>query len=362
MSRKVRKVDPENLEIRDSKIMAFINAQKPKTAKTYRSFFRTIIRLTQCKGEDMLANPKLWNKKLKEIKNKMVEEQYSLGTIHAHLGAVMGFFTYYDVDLHLNKQQRKDINEKARNSEDYLFSNSDLKRMWSIANLKEKYVLCNTSYGLRSEDYVLITYGMYRAAIERMDREHLDAPVFVTVLDTGKEHIPATLFMNSDVIPVIRAILDSHRDATDLQRIWTEREVQLSEILKALMAKCGIDPHGARIRFHNIRKFTYSALSKNINEEFAKMIVGKKTKESAYLDPNALREVYQKAMGDLLIVRNGTSPETTNKLIDLEKENRELREKLKRAEDIATTRDTENKGRIDELYAMIKEMKEGKKD
>ena len=222
-------------------------------------------------------------------------------------------------------------------------------------------MLVGKSVGLRASDFVSLTYGTFRSV--KLDNE---APLSLGEINTKKESVKAFPFLDSDAIPIIKAWLDSHKEAKDKDRILIDTEDNLSVVLQTLAKKAGMEIddhgtiHGKRVRFHCLRKFLIDRLSAYAGESQWKQIVGKAIGESAYVSQDQLRGVFQRAMKDILINGNGLKAkkliELENALIDsqrritsLETTNETLREKMQRLEQ----RLTENNLSIDKKLASL---------
>ena len=78
-------------------------------------------------------------------------------------------------------------------------------------NLKERYVLLvGKSVGLRASDFLGFTYGNLRSL--KLDGE---APIALGEIATKKERIKAFPFLDSDAIPIVKAMLESNKDEKD---------------------------------------------------------------------------------------------------------------------------------------------------
>lgn len=214
------------------------------------------------------------------------------------------------------RNESKKLTEKNRSTQDFLFDKDDLAKMALVGNLKERYVLLvGKSIGLRASDFLSLTFGCYRSL-----KLESDAPIALGEIATQKESIRAFPFLDSDAIPIVKAWLDSHKEAKDSDRILDDTEDNLSVILQTLAGKAGMEvingaSHGKRIRFHCMRKFLIDRLSAYASESQWKQIVGKSIEEGAYVSQDQLRGVFTRAMKDLLINGNGIK---AKKLIELE--------------------------------------------
>lgn len=146
---------------------------------------------------------------------------------------------------------------------------------------------------------------------------------------------------------------------------------QLSNIVKKLFAKANLDAHGQIVRYHSLRKYLFSSLCKVMSEGYSKAIVGKAIDLAvkAYLNtsPENLRELYTKAMPDIVLNGNGTelkhhvnTLEEKNKI--LEAENLKLREEmeaLKKEQNVATSTTAKNETLLRDLAERLEKL-EGK--
>lgn len=194
----------------------------------------------------------------KWLLQKGKSENYATSTV----GAVRGFYSYYRMPLMFRKQESRKLTEKNRTTTDYLFDKDDLSKMALVGNLKERYVLLvGKSIGLRASDFLSITYGQLRSL-----KLESDAPISLGEIATTKEKVPAYPFLDSDAIPIVKAWLESHKEAKDSDRILDDTEDNLSVIVQTLCKKAGMEIengviHGKRVRFHCMRKFLTDRLS-----------------------------------------------------------------------------------------------------
>lgn len=86
-------------------------------------------------------------------------------------------------------------------------------------------------------------------------------------------------------------------------------EKELSQTLKRLTKRAGIETGNRRVRFHCLRKFLCDNLSRFMSESKWKQIVGKKIDEKAYISPESLREDYKRAMAETTFVKTVSETE-----------------------------------------------------
>jgi hypothetical protein len=331
MTRKLRK-DLENIKL-DEKVSEFLNIQCPRTKAAYQSYFKIIFNHYHETGTQMLKGHKLWSKKILALQQQLLADKYSPSSVQSILGCLRSFFSSNKRTLDLSKQDLRKLNRRARNSQDYHYSQGDIKKMLGVANLKEQWVLAGgISFGLRSEDFVTLTYGRFRNALRMAEaKKDLEPPVDCGILETQKEvGVKAHLFLSSDALPVIKALLEANGEAQDSDRVYKEEPTELSYIMRQLFKRAGLNSGTGddklRVRFHPLRGFLFSALSSMASMEYAKAVVGKKINggDETYLDERKLRGIYERAMPNIVVSSNGMS----KKLTAIEEENKTLREEL----------------------------------
>jgi hypothetical protein len=288
-------------------------------------------------GAEMLAESEAWSDKIMDFMQYLNDQGYSDSYAVTACGMVRSFFNENkkpdgkSARLELTPKKKALLKEKVRNSEDYLFSKEDIAKMVTIGSLKEKYVvLAGASFGLRSEDFAEITYGKMRIALEK----GIEAPVPLGELYTQKERgVKAFPFINSDALPIIKAMLDGNKEAKDSDKIWNERPSQLTVVLNTLAKKSGINSHGSRIRFHNLRKYLCDRLSSVMSESKWKQIIGKKISEGAYISAESLREDYLRAMPSIVVNTNGNG-ETKRMVLEQSEEIKQLKTRIETFEKV----------------------------
>ena len=307
MSKRIVKENGQT--IIDKTIREFLDAQGTNTKKTYESNFKRVIEFSKGEsGADMLKNLETWSRRIMTFAQWMKTQGYSDSTVENTTGMLRGFFAFYRKPLDLSRADKRKLGNKGeREHEDYSFSQSDVKKMSDIGDLKEKYVvLCGVSFGLRSEDFAKITYGKYRLALESAQKEEISAPIPLGKIDTSKEHVLAYPLISSDALPIITAMLESHKDAKDSDLVFTERKTQLTEILQNLFKKSGLDAHGQHVRFHSLRKYLFDRIVSVSSTTKANQIIGHKISGeiAPYIGQGSLREVYERAQPSI-VVSNG---------------------------------------------------------
>jgi integrase len=290
------------LTITDPKFLDFISIQEPKTAKTYKVTFRKLMAFDPTiNGEQMLKDKKLWEmQKIFEFQKFLAKSGLSQSSIKSTIGGVRGFFSANREALIFTSQEKRKINVSGRSTEDYLFTKAELYKLWNLADLSEKWILCNKSLGMRIEDFARITWGHLRTI--NLD----DDPAYFGDYLTAKENVVAHPFLDSDCIVVVKQLLDVNKTKADNDRVFNKSNTQASYILQQLVKKSGIVTASKVVRMHNLRKFCNDRLKSHMAESKANQIIGHSNGASteAYLYQES-RDCFTRAMPDLLLNGNG---------------------------------------------------------
>jgi hypothetical protein len=298
----------EKGKIIDDKFRQFIDRQdSPRTRKTYTSFCKVILGYAQKTyeqdGQAMLDDSDNWSQfKVFEFKQWLEKEGYSPYYIESIIGCLRGFFRVHRKPLNIDRQDCRKLAKRHRLNEDYYFKKGDMALMYDCATAteREKYVVfVGVSLGLRAEDFSKITYGQLRQAMK--DPEE---PKFIGKINTEKEEVPAYPFLSHDAVQIVTNVLANHQDAKDTDLVYDCDSKHLSDVIRSLAQKSGVDVGDKRLVFHCCRKTLYNALNTRMGDR-AKYIIGKAITEKAYLDQDVteLRQGYKEA--ELIFSANG---------------------------------------------------------
>lgn len=299
------------LQSTDKASIEWLNSLDADTRKVYKSHWVRFLKFTGLTGDQILADRKAdieteahkWEGKVLEFKRWMMETQHlGSNTARSAANAVRGFFSFHYKPIVLRPQQSKKLAESHRKTEDYKFSKEDLKKMADVGNLKEQYiVVAGKSFGLRASDFCNLSRGDLSPYIER------EVPISIGSINTIKENVPAYPFIDSDAQPVIKLMLEQMtregRTNPNEKMLKYRWEKELSEVLKRLAVRAGIETGNKRVRFHCLRKFLIDRLSSFMSESKWKQIVGKTIGEGAYVSADSLREDYIRAMAETTFVK-----------------------------------------------------------
>lgn len=286
--------------INDKVASEWLDAQKPSTKRIYGGIWDKFTAFVKMSGSEILASRKedkdaLWEKRVIAFKTHLKEKGFASYSTTTAAMAIRGFFAYYRLPLVYRRPESKRLGERSRKSEDFRFTLSDLRKLYEIADLQEKYVvIAGKSFGLRAGDFLALTRGDLEPIIDR------EPPISVGPLNTQKETVKAYPFIDSDAKPVIKLMLEKMtregRTAPSDKILQYSDEIQLSRVLKRCVTKAGINTGGKEIRFHCLRKFLSDHLSSFMSESKWKQVVGKQISEGAYISPDDLAKDYVRAM------------------------------------------------------------------
>jgi integrase len=307
---KIRKKFDETTE-------AWLGTQKKHTETAYAHQWKFFEEFTGKSGAEILASRKndkdfYWESQVIAFRTWLEKKGFSPYSARAGAGAARSFFSYYRLPLMLRRQDATKITTAKRVTEDYRFILTDLAKMDEVGNLEEKYIVrAGKSFGLRAGDFLKITRGDLEAYIDR------EPPISIGQFETTKESAPAFPFIDSDLQPIAKAILEKMtRDGKtkpDDRILDYKNEIQLSRALRRLADKAGIEHGNKIVRFHCLRKFLIDHLSDFMSESKWKQIVGKKIAESAYVSTDNLRADYRRAMAETTFTKIAATSEDARK-------------------------------------------------
>lgn len=235
---------------------------------------------------------------LDDTKHKKLSDN----TVRGCLAAIKSFYQSERMPLTFTASEKAQMNDVENSTTAYKYSKEDLAKMVAHANLQEKYiVLCGASWGIRGSDMLKITFGQLRAL-------HLDeeAPLPLGEIHTQKKKVKAFPFCSSDTIPIIKSILEENPEAKNTDRVLNFVDEQpLNKTVKRLFEKAGLEAGNMIVKYHELRAYLIDRLSAVASESQWKQICGKKIAESAYVGTDQLRDVYKRAMPQIIINGNG---------------------------------------------------------
>lgn len=236
---------------------------------------------------------------------------------------VRSFFSFHRFDLKFTRQQSRILNREPKPIIRYYdFTLEDIKRMTRIAKPKERYILLvGRSIGLRAGDFVSLKQGSFLAHFDE------EPPCSLGEIWTEKEGAYAKPFLDADAKEAAESwltILKAKGCYDPEKRMIEIEEEELTQNLKRLVKRARIETGGEQIRFHSLRVFLVTRLSKVLEENRWKQIVGKKVPEKVYVKPFEIHEDFKKVIP--LIAVSDQSFGSRDELEMLRREVKHLRE------------------------------------
>jgi integrase len=265
-------------------------------------------------------------------------QKISDSTRKAYLKGIRSFFAFHRLDFKLTNQQKLKLSKKPRPAIRYYdFSLDDITKMSKFANPKERYILlCGKDLGLRANDFVNLKQGLFSAHLKEKEEPYSLGETY-----TEKEGVTANPFLTNEgkmAVETWLKVLESKGLRNDSEPMLSIKKAELSENLKRLAKKSGIETGNEKVRFHSLRKFLIDRLSSTTSESKWKQIVGKQVSERAYVSELQLREIYARV---LPLIRTRQLTENNHAKLglledtvkQLEKENRVFKARIELLQD-----------------------------
>lgn len=239
-----------------------------------------------------LATVQIRYKKLRTKDRQKISDS----TRKSYLKGIRSFFAFHRLDFQLTNQQKLKLSKKPKPAIRYYdFSLADITQMSRFANPKERYILIvGKDVGLRSIDFINLKQGLFTAHMKEEEQPYALGKIY-----TQKEGVTAYPFLSEEgkqASELWLKVLESKGLRDDNKPMLSIKKTELSENLKRLAKKSGIQIANEKVRFHGLRKFLIDRLSSVTSESKWKMIAGKQVSEQAYVSELQLREVYARAL------------------------------------------------------------------
>jgi hypothetical protein len=317
------------------------------TRRTYEQRLRLFLTYHQMSPEEFLElQPKSQRALALRFQNEQPEKNPN--TLYSVLTAVGSFLDYYDKPIRWKRSRvkpRPDISS-------HVFSNGDLEKMFQIGNVKEKAMLAlGASLGWEIRGVLRLKRKTLRDLIDRAKdtgekfvyfkniRQKTGAQRLGVLNPLAIEWVDKWLKESENMKPMKRKH-DRESRINLVSEVFDMTAEGFNIMLRRLARKAQTKTTG-RVRFHAIRKWVMSGLSRSgFNEFQIKYVLGKAIpmSDAVYLQSLELeiKERYPKAYEHTLCLISEVPVKAFNNLTknvkELEKENRELKEKMQRIE------------------------------
>lgn len=227
-------------------------------------------------------------------------------------------------------------------TDEYRFTQDDLRKMFYYGDTEEKALLSlAVSYGQGSKEFLELECQTLKNTIEEARDKNLDFLLWIGRA-RAKTSVQPRSFLTPEAIESTNEYLNLLEKKFEKlpKYLWCNTKPEkhitnqgLNKKLKRLVKKANIKTYNRKIKFHCIRKFTFSRL-RRIDRDMAKIICGKivSASDMTYEEINEQCEkVFRVAYKDISLNSDPTGTarkEQTGKIQELEKKNEELKKKL----------------------------------
>ena len=227
-------------------------------------------------------------------------------------------------------------------TDEYRFTQDDLRKMFYYGDTQEKAMLSlAVCYGQGSKEFLALECQTFKQLIEEAKDKNKDFIMWIGEA-RAKTSIQPRSFLTPEAIESVNEYLKLlEKKLGKLPKyLWCNSNPDkhitnqgLNKKLKRLVAKANIKTYKRRIKFHCIRKFTFSRL-RRIDRDMAKIICAKKVSASdmTYEEINEQSEkVFRLAYKNISLNSDPTGTarkKQTERMRDLEKRNEELQKQI----------------------------------
>jgi integrase len=250
--------------------------------------------LTQKAGETLVEyrnRAARFEKEIEKFHSYLIEKGYSINSARNMTLGVRQLFRYYQMPVMMRSGSK--VSQTVKTTKNFPLSIEHVRRMFHVANLKERIVLSlAVDTGLRISDFL---------AIKKNDLPPLDVepPIAFTLL-TQKEKIPAHCFLSQETVNQLKTYLPTLKKKNNDYLFGSNRKSHISDeavskMLNRLAEKAQIDLNGKSLTFHCFRKMFLSAsIDSGIGLTAGKKLCGKAIARSddTYLTTVKLREKF----------------------------------------------------------------------
>ena len=332
------------------------------TRETYPYKLRIFLDYFGTTPEELL---KLTPKHSRTLALRFQNEQPDMpnNTVLSHLTAVGSFLDYHDKPI---KWKRARVKPRPDVSS-HVYSNGDLSKMFQVGDVKDKAMLAlATSLGWEISGFVKLKRKTLQDLIDRAKEngEHFiyfkNIRQKTGVLRLGVLNPLAVEWLDKWLKTSGTHKVRKREKVNPVSDIFNLTDRGIQNRLKILARRAGIKTTG-RVRFHNIRKWVMSGLSRSgFNEFQIKYVLGKAIpmSDQVYLQTleQEIRDRYPEAYENYLNLSTTISRDLKKKI---ENENKRLKEKFSEMEleNFQTKKENlETKAELNELSLTVRSL------
>jgi len=303
----------------------WLDEQSPSTRQHYDKRMQNFLTSMTLTIEDFSnLTPKEMKHVVLAYRAKSEKEGMPQNSILAHICSVRSYCVSIDKPLMFKKNA---LGKVQADTDSHVFSNGDLKGLFEIGNTFEKALISTAvSLGWEISSVLKLDRAKIKAKLEHGKQNNEQ---FIFFDDTRKKTLESRFaVLNPLAIEWLTKYLDSSEDS---EKLFPITEDGVNKLLKRMANASGLKLTGT-IRFHNIRKWLMSRLSRcGFNEFQIKYIMGKAipVSDRTYLQTlqTDIEEKYPKVYNEYLNINPTVSlVEKTKELEQLQKELSQLKE------------------------------------
>lgn len=331
------------------------------TRETYSYKLRIFLEYFNLTPEQLLE---MSPKEARSLALRFQNEQPDMpnNTVLSHLTAVASFLDYHDKPIKWKRSRVKPRPDVTS----HVYSNGDLSRMFQVGDVRDKALLAlATSLGWEISGFVKLKKKKIADMLDRA-KENEDSFIYFKNI-RQKTGVLRLGILNPLAIEWLDKWLKASRKHTKrkgdkinpVSDIFNLTDRGIQNRLKILARRADIKTTG-RVRFHNIRKWVMSGLSRSgFNEWQTKFVLGKSIPlaDSTYLQTLEIevQERYPSAYENYLNLLTTISKDMKKKTDKLKEENVELKKRVKKLE-MEKEEMSEVKNKMKSLEATLLEM------
>ena len=312
-----------------SKISEWLNEFSSKSTRDhYRKRMETFFKDTGLTEETMISStPEEIKSKVLNYRREALARGEKQNTVLSNTVAVRSFCGYLNKNLKFRKGQ---LGKVEADNDSHIFSNGDLKLLFDVGSTEEKAIISTaTSLGWEISSFLDLDREHTKRVLDHAKQNNEN---FVFFDDTRSKTGEARLaIFNPLAIEWLTRYLATRKDNDTRLFPFTSDGIQ--KMLNRLAQQSDLKTTGS-LRFHNIRKWLMSRLSRaGFNEFEIKYVLGKSigVSDRTYLQTlkTDIEQKYPKFYNDYLNIAPMVNSETVKKYKELEQEVESLKESIK---------------------------------
>jgi hypothetical protein len=195
----------------------------------------------------------------------------------------LGVLAFYTQNCERIPDVTKEFDPVQIPENEFVFDQTTLRKCYYYGSPFEKtWLSCAVAWGYASQDFLKVETQKIANLVEEAKDKHLDFIMFIGKT-RQKTSVQPRSFLTPECISNLTDYLESlkkkHNGALP-EYLWNgATNDNLNDWLKALLKKAEIETYGKQVKFHLLRKFLFSTLTK-MDERIASVITARKADPS----------------------------------------------------------------------------------